>query len=451
MAILLCNACLVDLDPPGVEENGRLRIEEGRIAARGEAAREAPGDELLDCEGALVLPGLVNGHTHLYSALALGMPPPPRAPANFEQILEWVWWRLDRALDESTIRLSAQAGALDALRCGVTTLIDHHASPSCIEGSLDLLEEGAAEVGLRAVFCYETTDRNGRDGRDAGLRENRRYLQKIRQRAEAGGEPRGGRRFAGLAGAHAAFTCADGALEATAALAAEFGAGAHLHAAEDPCDDRLCRERYGAPLAERLERAGLFAPETLFVHGTHLNAAALARLRECGATLAHNPRSNMNNAVGYAPAAALREQILLGTDGIGSDLWTEARFAFFRARDAGAALGADDVLAALARSARRASRALGVELGRLAPGAAADLIVTDYHPPTPLCAGNLAGFLLFGLGAQWVRHVMIAGRWALRDRAARRCDERAILARARESAPALWRRMETLAPATPLP
>src|SRR4051794_9659106 len=197
MGIVLENAILCDIDPVRVEVGG-LRIEAGKIVARGKVDAQS-GDEVIDCGGAVVLPGMVNGHTHLYSALAVGMPSPPRNPTNFLEILQLVWWRLDRALDAESIELSARIGAIEALKCGTTTLIDHHASPSHIAGSLDLIERGIATAGLRGVLCYEVTDRNGKSGREAGLEENRRWIAKYHGANRSG-------RFAALSGAHASFT-----------------------------------------------------------------------------------------------------------------------------------------------------------------------------------------------------------------------------------------------------
>jgi len=228
MAIVLENALLVDFDPIRVGP-GCLRIENNLITERGNTVSRETTDEVIDCGGAAVLPGLVNGHTHLYSALAVGMPPPEKPPQNFLENLESVWWRLDRAHDAESIEMSARIGALDALRCGTTTLFDHHASPHCIEGSLDLIEKGIADVGLRGILCYETTDRHGLDGRAAGLEENRRYLEKRVQTYSP--------QFAGMVGAHASFTLEDQTLEELARLAADFDTGVHMHVAEDQCDE----------------------------------------------------------------------------------------------------------------------------------------------------------------------------------------------------------------------
>ncbi|MCX7717803.1 MAG: amidohydrolase family protein [Candidatus Sumerlaeaceae bacterium] len=435
MGIVLTNALLTDMDPPRVE-SGALRLANGLIAARAADLTPQPGDEVMDCGGAVVLPGMVNGHTHLYSALAPGMPAPPVAPRNFLEILRFVWWRLDRALDAESIEMSALVGALDALHCGTTTLVDHHASPNAIAGSLDRIEAGIAAAGLRGVLCYETTDRQGRDGREAGLEENRRYLSLCAHRRDG--------RFAALVGGHAAFTCDADTLEAISRLAEQFDAGVHIHAAEDGCDDAICREKYGRGLVERLTDAGLFNSKTILAHAVHLAPEGIERANAAALTVAHNTRSNMNNAVGYAPLNRLRCPVALGTDGIGSDMWTECATAWFKSRDGGAGRSPADILAMLAQASRRASLALGIPLGRLQPGSAADIVITDYRPATPLQTENLAGHLIFAIGARYVRHVLVGGKWKLRDRQAVSLDEPAVRRAAMDCARGLWQRMAAL-------
>jgi putative selenium metabolism protein SsnA len=462
MPITLTNAVLLNLDPLGVTD-GSLRIEGDTIADVGPNVSAAPGDETVDCRGCVVMPGLVNGHTHLYSALATGMPLPSPMPGNFQAILERIWWRLDRALDPASIEAGATIGALDALHCGTTTLIDHHASPNCITGSLDLLERGIDAVGLRAVFCYETTDRNGEAGAFAGLEENRRYLVKCRKpKAESrksrierrnvtmfGRDATGSAFFAAMVGAHASFTLSDDSLKACADSAAEFETGVHIHVAEDPCDDRICRETYGAPLVERLQKCGLLnddrgvAAASVLAHGTHFSPEDAKCISAQCAAVAHNPRSNMNNRVGHAPIAHM-SNVLLGTDGIGSDMFTESKHAWFKACDARIALAPSDVIAMLAHGARVAGDLLDTALGRLTPGAAADVVITDYRPATPLDDANAGAHLIFALGPQHVRHVLIAGRWTLQDRAATRLDEPETRSRTEPLTQSLWSRMQAL-------
>jgi cytosine/adenosine deaminase-related metal-dependent hydrolase len=253
-------------------------------------------------------PGLVCAHHHLYSTLARGMPPPPRTPRNFREILEQVWWRLDLALDIDLVRWSARLGAVEALESGTTAIVDHHASPTAIDGSLDVIAEACAEVGVRVVCAYEVTDRNGPEGAKAGLAENERFL-------------RGGGR--GLVGAHACFTLSDGTLDAVVGLAQDLGVGVHIHVGEDRLD---------AGAAARLRPVA--GDDWLLAHCVHADPALAG-------TIAHNPRSNLNNGVGYArPArwAAAGNRVALGSDGIGAAMLEEFALAYVAQR-------ADDVTA----------------------------------------------------------------------------------------------------------
>ncbi len=435
MGTVFRNALLVQLDPPRVE-TGDLRQQDGRIVALGNSVAALPKDETVDCAGAVLMPGLVNGHTHLYSALAVGMPAPPRTPTNFHEILKFIWWRLDRAHTLESVRTSGIIGALAAVRCGTTTLIDHHSSPEAIGGSLLALEEGIAAVGCRAVLCYETTCRNRKTEAWDGLSENERYVRRCQERADG--------KFVGLVGAHASFTLDDEALAGCVDLARHLGVGVHVHAAEDPIDERNTLSWHGFRLLDRYEHHGLLdLPGTIIAHGTHFTDADVARINEHASTLtmAHNPRSNMNNGVGYAAPVRYMKPAILGTDGIGADLWNEARVALFKSNDAGRPLATSRPLEMLGESARFASQALGVKLGVLEVGAAADLVLTNYRPATPLSAENLAGHVLFAMGPEYVRDAMIDGWWVLRNGHIVTCDESAACAAAVGVSRSLHQRM----------
>jgi len=440
VSITFKNAALLHIDPP-LAAPGGLRVSGDAIDQVGPDVTPQPGDEIIDCGGALLLPGLVNGHTHLYSVLAAGMPPPPRQPKNFHEILQLIWWRLDRALDAASIETSATIGALDALRCGTTTLIDHHASPNFIVDSLDVLQRGVDAVGLRTLLSYETTDRNGLEQAAAGLAENRRYLDRCRRLSDC--------RHAAMVGAHAAFTLGDESLAACVKLAVDFQTGLHIHVAEDPCDDDICRRGFGAPLIDRLRACGFLDPDggvagrSILAHCTHLAPADARDISRIVGAVAHNPRSNMNNQVGYAPIAHL-SGVQLGTDGIGGDLFTESKCAFFMARHARLDVAPDAVVAMLAQSARTAGRILGMTLGKLQRAAAADLVLTDHIPPVPLDGQNAAAYLLFALGPQHIRDVLIAGRWALRNRVVVGLDEPSARAQAVDVTRALSEKMGSL-------
>ncbi len=435
MSYLLKGATILTLNPATVLQ-ADLRVEGGRIAERGPHLAASDADEVLDFSGRFVVPGMVCAHTHLYSALARGMPGPSRAPGNFREILELIWWRLDRALDEETIYWSALAGALDAARAGTTCLYDHHASPSHIRGSLDIIREAVERVGVRAVLCYEVTDRGGRKQRDAGIEENRAFLEWVRNR-------KGTSQFRALVGAHASFTLSADALEACAELTRAYETGIHIHVAEDLCDEEDARSKYGIGTMERLSRAQALNAHTIIAHGTHLAKPAIDLGRKACVWFAHNPRSNMNNQVGYAPVADFGEQLLLGTDGIGADLFAEADCAFYRSREARSGFDADRWVQVLANNQRRAEQDFGSDFSRLAPGSIADLIVLDYQNPTPLTAGNLPWHLIFGMSSGNVESVMVAGKFVIANRQPT-VDITNVYECARNAGEKLWARIQEL-------
>lgn len=430
--LFLRNATAVTLWPTSVRPGVHLRVAGDRIAGVGADLTPAEGDEVVELGGALVMPGLVVGHHHLYSALARGMPfPAADPPKNFHETLQKIWWRLDKALTLETCELSALAGALDAARFGVTAIVDHHASPSAVTGSLDAIAAGLGEVGLRGVLCYEVSDRDGPEVAEAGLDENLRF-----QRATVE-HPL----LRGMIGAHASFTIGEGTWKGLAQACRDTGAGLHMHLLEDAVDRSLSLERHGADPVTRLAREGLLGPKALLVHGVHLTPEEIDRLREAGVFFAHNARSNMNNRVGAAPVATLGDRVLLGTDGIDGDILAEARAAFFRGREHAWPVDLGHVARMLHGSNALLEATFGQPFGRLEAGAAADLVVLDYDPPTPLTADNLLGHLGFGWGAHLVRSVVVAGRFVLRDRDFVRTDTVEAFARTREGASALWQQL----------
>jgi len=430
--LALCGGTVVtSLDPVRLAA-ADVVIAGDRIASVGPAPA---GVARRDCSGALVLPGNVCAHHHLYSALSRGMPYHLDPPRNFLQILQRVWWRLDRALDESSVRLSALAGGLDALRAGTTTVIDHHASPNFIDGSLDVIADALAELGLRSVLCYEVTDRDGMARAAAGVAENQRFLARPRRLAR------------GMVGAHASFTLGGDTLQACAEAALAAGVGVHIHVAEDGADQQDAQARYGMSVIDRLGRAGLLGPGALLAHCVHVCGREIADIASAGAAVAHNARSNMNNRVGYSPLAHGGARVALGTDGIGGDMITESQVAFFRATEAGATADPGWPLRRIAEGARIAGRSFGEPAhGTIAPGAPADLTVLSYPSPAPLTAENLPGHWVFGLSAGQVRDVIVAGELVVADRHSTRVDEAEIAQHAAHEAKLLWARLEEIPP-----
>jgi putative selenium metabolism protein SsnA len=407
---------------------GDVHVSDGRVASGGGRARR-------DCSGCLIVPGNVCAHTHLYSALARGMPYGLAPPDDFLQILRRVWWRLDRALDEEIVRASALVGGMEALLSGTTTLVDHHASPNAIDGSLDVIAGALGDLGIRSVLCYETSDRDGLERARAGLAENRRFAQRVqRERPPL---------VRALVGAHASFTLGDETLAECGEIARAFEIGLHIHAAEDALDERDSTARHGLRVAARLEHAGALDDRTLLAHGVHLDADELGLVLAADSFLAHNARSNMNNAVGRARLDALAGRVALGTDGIGSDMFEESRAAFFRLREDDVHAGAEWPLDRLAVGSALAATAFGERhLGTLDVGAPADLVVLDYAAPTPVDAHTFPGHWVYGLGSRHVRDVMVAGEWVVLDRRLTRADHRELAAEARDQAERLWERLE---------
>ncbi len=428
--MILTGATVVtSLDPVRIVRED-VHVVDGRIADSG-------GSDRRDCSGCLVVPGNVCAHTHLYSALARGMPYALEPPTNFTQILQRIWWRLDRALDEESIRASALVGGMEALLSGTTTLVDHHASPNAIDGSLDVVAEALRSLGVRSVLCYETSDRDGPERALAGVVENRRFLDRVRREKLPLAR--------GMVGAHASFTLSDETLAACCEVAGVFGVGLHIHAAEDRADEADSLARCGHRVADRLQRAGALGDHTLLAHGVHLDDDEIGLVRAARCSIAHNARSNMNNSIGRARLRALGERVSLGTDGIGSDMFEESRAAFFRLREDDGGTGGDWPLQRLAESAHLAGRAFGEPLlGALQPGAPADLVVLDYAAPTPVHDGSFAGHWVFGLSARVVRDVMVAGEWVVTDRRLTNVDQQQLAADATGEAERLWRRLDEI-------
>jgi putative selenium metabolism protein SsnA len=428
LATILKGATLIELEPPLVER-GDLRVDAGTFTARGPDLPAAEGDEVIDLAGKLVMPGLVCAHHHLYSSLARGMPPPRVPPERFVEILERVWWRMDQCLDLDTVEVSAMVGALDALQAGTTSVVDHHASPGAISGSLVRVARGTNEVGLRGVLCYEVTDRHGALGREEGIEETVSFHRKARGR------------FRGVVGAHASFTLGEDALAGLAEAVKTTGAGLHIHLAEDPADEALSHERFGESPVARLTRHGLLNDRSIVAHAVHLTWPELSQVLSSGAWLVHNVTSNMGNQVGHAPTGKFGPRATLGTDGTSGDMFAEAQRAYFRAHEAGVRL---EPLKWLANGHRLMSQVFGMPVGPLREGAAADAIILDYRPHTPLTTENLESHFLYGFSARHVESAMVDGVWRMWARRPLSVMPEALAQRSRDAALTLWARMAEL-------
>jgi putative selenium metabolism protein SsnA len=425
--MILTNARILTFDTDNrVLDSGSVEVlADGAIGSVRDG--RALGPEAVDLRGRLLMPALINCHTHLYSTLARGMRVPGPPPAGFPAILKKLWWRLDRALNQEDVYYSALTGLIDSARCGVGTVVDHHASPGACAGSLDSIERAFHEVGLRGATCYETSDRNGRRGALAGIRENVRFLERVRPGAQVGG----------MFGLHAAFTLGDRTLAECVEANQSLGAGFHIHVAEDACDRSAVR---------RLSEAGVLDEKSLAAHCIHVTAAERTVLARRRVNVVHNPQSNCNNAVGIANLPALFSRgirVGLGSDGYSPRMWDEFKVATqlqkVRARD-GRVGGAEAYAALFGGNREIVKQIWGTEIGRIAPGARADLLVVDYLPPTPIDNSNLFGHLLFGVSNAPVDSLMVDGRWVVRGGHCVNVDEHEIAEKAAARAEALWER-----------
>jgi putative selenium metabolism protein SsnA len=439
--LLLKNATLLQFSPPEKRGGMDVLIDGDRIAeVEAGLAPETADTEIIDLGGDLVSPGIVCSHNHFYSALARGITAEIRPSTDFVTVLQNLWWRLDRAIDDEILRYSGLVAAVEAVRSGTTAVIDHHASPSCIKGSLTVLKEAFEKVGLRGILCYEVTDRNGEAGMREGVAENVSFSKSIDDERKTQG---GGGLLEASIGAHAPFTLGDEALDLLADAVHGTGRGLHIHAAEDRYDSSHSHDRYGMDIMERLESRDMLDGKTMCVHGVHLTDADIERLNAHDCFLVHNARSNMNNHVGYAERLPALRNVALGTDGIGSDMFEEMKFAYFKHRDAGGDFWPPDFLKFLHNGNELLKRYFAVDFGRIEKGAAADLAIYDYASPTPLKGENIAGHLAFGLSSRDVKTVVVAGVPVYRERRFP-FELEPIYERAARAAQRLWDRMDEM-------
>lgn len=375
--------------------------------------------ETLDCTGKLITKSFACGHHHIYSALARGMPAPKKNPVNFLEILQYVWWNLDKALDLEMIWASALVTAMSCAKNGVTFVIDHHASPFAIAGSLEIIAEAFDEVGVGHLLCYEISDRDGKDIARKGLEETAAYLEK---------RP-------GLVGLHASFTVGDETLKQAVQLASETGSGIHLHVAEDLSDQDHCLKNHGTRVIERLHNAGVLEfPKTILAHCLHLNNHERNLVEESPAWVVQNMESNLNNSVGFFNSKGLGKNIMLGTDGMHSDMLRSAKSAFF----AGHNYDSIDYPETYRRF-RNVHQYLN--LNNFKGDGQNNLVVLDYDSPTPVTMDNFYGHFLFGIESKHIAHVISQGCLIVNEGRITNVNEQEILEESRKQAARLWRKM----------
>ncbi len=376
---------------------------------------------VIDCKGKFVTKAFGCGHHHIYSTLARGMPAPRKIPTNFQEILTYIWWHVDKCLDKDMIEASALASALYCAKNGITFIIDHHASPFNIEGSLSTIADAFDKVGVSHLLCYELSDRDGAGPREAGLAEHERYL--------AGGGQ-------GHIGLHASFTVGDELLKSSVDLAIKHGTGLHIHVAEDKADQVACLKDHNKRVVKRLHDAGgLDLPQTILGHCIHLDDEEKEIIRSTGSWVVQNTESNLNNNVGLANYNQISEKIMLGTDGMHCDMLRSAKATFLSGQPV-EGTGMDTAYARF-RNVHHYIQSAGFK-----GDAGNNLVVLDYDSPTELTNENFLGHFIYGINSSHVETVVAQGEVIVEDRVLKTADESEILAYARQMGDKLWEAMK---------
>lgn len=440
--MLIKNCQIVTWDERGIIEDGYVSISDGKIDEIG-LSRNLPNQlaerETIDAEGQFLLPGMICAHTHFYGAFVRGLSMPGEPPSAFPEILAKLWWKLDKALLIDDVIACTQVCLLDAIKHGTTTLFDHHASPSDIEGSLDAIAAEVISFGLRASLCYETTDREGKDGSLEGIRENARFIQRLKDHPSEF--------LAATFGIHAGLSVSDETLENCVSACPE-DIGFHIHLAEHPVDVFHALNKYGVKPGVRLNDFGILKEKTILGHCVHIDAHELELIRNSGSAISHQPRSNMGNAVGLPDIesyANFGAKLGLGNDGYSNSMIDEVRVAslahkLFRGDPR--RVSTDFLMKILfTNNAQIAQQQFGIpKLGSIEVGAPADLVLVDYKPITQVTAGNLPWHMTAGFTDDAITGTIVNGKPLMLDRKVLHIDEEEVAAKARESSARVWKR-----------
>lgn len=424
-------------------ENGCVAIDGGLIAAVGAASDlkgKYPDAEWIDAKGGLIMPGLINAHNHIYSAMSRGIAIKGYDPHGFLEILDGMWWTIDRNLLLEDTRYSALATYVDCIKNGVTTVFDHHASYGEIPGSLFAIADAAEQLGVRTCLCYEVSDRDGQEKMKQSVKENADFIRACQKDTSDMKKA--------MMGMHASFTLSD----ETLALCREntpAGIGFHIHVAEGMDDVYDSLKKYHKRLINRLFDNDILGEKTICGHCIHVNGLEMDILKQTNTMVVHNPESNMGNAVGCPPTMEMVHRGIvtgLGTDGYTNDMYESMKVANVLHKhnlcDPNAAWGEVPQMLFYGNPAIGA-RYFQHKLGVLEEGAAADVIVSDYDPLTPLTADNINGHTLFGLTGRSIVTTIINGKVRMKDRELVGIDEHEIMAKSREHAQAMWNRINS--------
>lgn len=444
--MLITNATVVTYQKQNqVLKNHSVYIEGNKILdvlPDRQAAIKYPLVEKYNVDGKLVLPGAICAHTHFYGAFSRGMAIPGDAPANFYEILQKLWWPLDRSLTEKDVEYSALLCLVDAIKHGTTTLFDHHASPRFIDGSLDLLAQSVNRAGLKAGLCYELTDRNGKSERDAGFAENLRFISAQQAVPDSN--------IVALFGLHAPLTLEPDTLQKLAE--ADDGTfGFHIHVAEGKDDQAYTQATFKKDPVPLMKEFGIISERSILAHCVNISDEDIDILAKSGVWVTHQPRSNMNNAVGVAKVEKMLQRgvnLALGNDGFSNSMWDEMKTAYLLHKiansDPRAMNGYTLMEMAATINARMASQFFRMPIGEVQPGNSADLMVVDYRPPTELNQYNFPWHLLFGFRESMIESTISNGEFVMKERQLLTLDEKEIAAKCVELSGGVWDRYNNL-------
>lgn len=430
-----------DKDRPYIED-GAVVIEGNKIIAVDTTENilaKYKEEDIIDVDGKVIMPGFINTHHHIYSAFARGMASSGKPNENFLEILENLWWKIDKKLSLEDLKYSAYTTYIDCIKKGVTTVFDHNASPFAITGSLDSIADAAKDLGLRTCLCYEVSDRDGEKIAQEGIDENINFIKKYNTDEQ--------NMIKGMFGLHASFTLSDETLRKCDEELKGLNAGYHVHVAEGIDDLEQCLEKYGKRVVERLRDMNILGDKTIAVHCIHVTDDELNILRDTNTMVVHNPESNMGNAVGCQPFLELHQKgitIGLGTDGYTSDMTESMKVAniIHKHVKQNPSVAWGEVPVSMFENNRKiAQKYFSGDLGILRAGALADVIVVDYDPLTPMNENNINSHILFGFTGKDVVTTIIDGKVIMQDRKLVGINEKEIFKTSREVAKKLWDRI----------
>jgi putative selenium metabolism protein SsnA len=445
--MLIVNGTLITWENPNrILDHGAILVQEERIVEIGpenELKQKFPNEEILDARGQFVMPGNICAHTHFYGAFSRGLNIPGTAAKDFPEILQKLWWPLDKSLTAPDVKYSALVCLIDAIKHGTTILVDHHASPNAIDGSLDQIAEAVDTAGVRASLCYEVTDRDGREKSLKGIAENIRFIEFISKNQQYANK------ISAMFGLHASLTLGDETLRMARDRTPD-GIGFHVHVAEHSVDEYDSLAKSGNRVVDRLEKFGILGPKTLAVHAVHVDSREIRLLSDTGTWVAHQPRSNMNNGVGVSDVESMMRsgiKVCLGNDGFSNTMWEEWKVAYLvhklKNLDPRRMSGTDIVKIAVYNNSMLAEALFpGKTIGAIKLGAQADLIFVDYKPFTILTPDNLPWHILFGFFESMVTTTIVAGKVLMYNRELKTLDEEKISAEAMKLSQDVWKRYQ---------